>query len=106
MCQVRWLSIRLEALGALTAFFAGVLAVEQGGASAVMGLTLSYALQMTALTSLTVRVASMTENMFNAVERIVEFKDLELELHNNASTSVPSHWPDKGAITFENICLR
>lgn len=50
----RWLSIRLETLGALSAFAAAALAVEQGGAASVVGLSLSYALQITQLTNMTV----------------------------------------------------
>ena len=50
----RWLSIRLETLGALSAFSAAALAVEQGGAASVVGLSLSYALQITQLTNMTV----------------------------------------------------
>ena len=38
----RWLAIRLESLGALVAFAAAVLAVEQGGQAGWLGLTLSY----------------------------------------------------------------
>lgn len=52
--QSRWLSIRLETLGALSAFAAAALAVEQGGAASVVGLSLSYALQITQLTNMTV----------------------------------------------------
>jgi hypothetical protein len=53
----RWLSIRLETLGALSAFSAAALAVEQGGAASVVGLSLSYALQITQLTNMTVSAA-------------------------------------------------
>lgn len=50
----RWLSVRLETLGALAALAAAVLAVEQRGEASVFGLVLSYALQITVLTSITV----------------------------------------------------
>ncbi|GMH44339.1 hypothetical protein BSKO_12273 [Bryopsis sp. KO-2023] len=102
----RWLSIRLESLGAFAALFAGVLAVEQGGASAVVGLTLSYALQITAFTSMTVRLASLTENMFNAVERIVEYGNLEEEAEFDMPDSVPPEWPDKGGVLIEKVEMR
>lgn len=51
----RWLSLRLEAVGAVVSFAAAALAIEQKGQAAWAGLTLSYALQMTALTTMTVR---------------------------------------------------
>ena len=48
--------MRLETLGALAAFAAAVLAVEQRGNASIFGLVLSYALQLTMLTSMTVRL--------------------------------------------------
>ncbi len=51
---LRWLSVRLETLGALAAFAAAVLTVEQRGAASTFGLVLSYALTITQLTSITV----------------------------------------------------
>ena len=59
--------MRLETLGALSAFSAALLAVEQAGSAASTGLSLSYALQITQLTNMTVRLASLAENAFNAV---------------------------------------
>lgn len=50
--------MRLETLGALSAFAASALAVEQGGAASTVGLSLSYALQVTALTNMVVRNTS------------------------------------------------
>ena len=50
----RWLSVRLESLGALAAFAAAALAVEQRGEASTFGLVLSYALQITQLSSMTV----------------------------------------------------
>ena len=53
-CGRRWLSVRLECAGALAAFAAAVLTVEQRGNASTFGLVLSYALQITMLTSITV----------------------------------------------------
>lgn len=53
----RWLAVRLDGLGACVALAAAVLAIQQKGHAAWMGLTLSYALQMTQLTGMTVRSA-------------------------------------------------
>ena len=54
----RWLSVRLETLGALSALAAAVLTVEQRGQASIFGLVLSYALQITVLTSITVCLIS------------------------------------------------
>ena len=53
----RWLALRLEIIGAGVSFAAAALAIEQRGAAAWAGLTLSYALQLTALTTMAVRAA-------------------------------------------------
>lgn len=42
----RWLGVRVEGLGAFAAFAAAVLAVMQQGGASVVGLTVSYALQV------------------------------------------------------------
>ena len=47
--------MRLETLGALAAFAAAALTVEQRGAASTFGLVLSYALTITQLTSITAR---------------------------------------------------
>ena len=51
----RWLALRLEAVGACVSFAAAAMAIEQRGDAAWVGLTLSYALQMTSLTTMAVR---------------------------------------------------
>ncbi|GMH41374.1 hypothetical protein BSKO_09284 [Bryopsis sp. KO-2023] len=102
----RWLNFQLESLGAFAALFAGVLAVEQGGSSAIVGLTLSYALQITAFTSMTVRLASLTENMFNAVERIVEYGNQEEEAEFNMPDSVPPEWPATRGVLIQKVEMR
>ena len=47
--------MRLETLGAMAALAAAILAVEQRGSASTFGLVLTYALQITMLTSITVR---------------------------------------------------
>ena len=53
-CACRWLSVRLETLGAMAALAAALLTVEQRGNASTFGLVLSYALSITMLTSMTV----------------------------------------------------
>lgn len=99
----RWLSVRLETLGALAAFSAAVLAIESRGAASQMGLTLSYALQITSLTSMTVRLASVAENAFNAVERIAEYSRLKEEAPAVIEGSAPDDWPSAGKVCYSSV---
>jgi hypothetical protein len=50
----RWLSVRLEVIGATVSFAVAAFAIEHRGAASWVGLTLSYALQLTNLTTMTV----------------------------------------------------
>lgn len=63
-----------------------------------MGLTLSYALQITSLTSMTVRLASVAENAFNAVERMAEYSRLKEEAPSVIRDSAPPDWPTNGKV--------
>lgn len=51
----RWLSLRLEVVGALVVLGAAALVIEQANNAAWSALTLSYALQITSLTTMSVR---------------------------------------------------
>ena len=99
----RWLSVRLETLGGLAAFAAAALSVEQGQDSPMMGLVMSYALSITAATSMTVRLASLAETIFNAVERVAEYAELEEEAPAEIRGSTPDDWPDRGGVTFSDV---
>ncbi|KAI8822865.1 uncharacterized protein EV422DRAFT_612663 [Fimicolochytrium jonesii] len=68
----RWLAIRLESLGALLVFFAGLfgLLARTSLSAALLGLSLSYALQVTQTLNWCVRQFTETEIAMNAVERV------------------------------------
>ncbi|PNW84295.1 hypothetical protein CHLRE_04g228650v5 [Chlamydomonas reinhardtii] len=127
----RWLSVRLEVLGAAAALAAGCVAVEQRAGPGAAGLVMSYALQVTAAVSITVRTASMAETMLNAVERVVEYCDLPQEGNKQLPPAPPSSgsgsgstgsgssgsgsgsqqapppgWPAAGCVEFKNVALR
>eukprot|EP00656_Telonema_subtile_P006591 TRINITY_DN13051_c0_g1_i1.p1 TRINITY_DN13051_c0_g1~~TRINITY_DN13051_c0_g1_i1.p1 ORF type:complete len:1450 (+),score=430.93 TRINITY_DN13051_c0_g1_i1:142-4491(+) len=117
MSANRWLSLRLELTGGLMVLCCAVFVVEQNGATATddksskssMGLTLSYALTITSLLSMTVRLASVAENSFNAVERVAEYADVEPEapLHlDDCPAAKEPDWPAEGNLKFNNVSMR
>ena len=61
-CLNRWLGVRLETLGALATLAAAFVAVEQRGGASNAGLVLSYAMTLTVLMSITLRISSLVEN--------------------------------------------
>lgn len=114
MSSNRWLAIRLEFLGGLMIWLTATLAVfgnsrssNQAAFAPQMGLLLSYALNITSLMTTTLRLASMAENSFNAVERVGNYTDLQSE----APLEIPDHrpppgWPSAGAVSFKNVVMR
>ncbi|GMH44568.1 hypothetical protein BSKO_12520 [Bryopsis sp. KO-2023] len=55
---------------------------------------------------MTVRLASLTENMFNAVERIVEYGNQEEEAEFNMPDSVPPEWPATRGVLIQKVEMR
>ncbi|WWC98842.1 hypothetical protein V866_005735 [Kwoniella sp. B9012] len=100
----RWLSIRLDFLGACLVFAVAIMSAKGGG-----GLTPSQiALCLTYLTSIT-QVLGMVENNMNAVERVLWYADTtcvpQEAAHGIHETTPADSWPQEGAIEFENVVM-
>jgi ATP-binding cassette subfamily C (CFTR/MRP) protein 1 len=106
----RWLGIRMELLGGLLVFASAVFVVA--GSKQIdpeqVGLQLSYAIRITGLLNLVVRILSLAENSFNSVERLREYANVPSELPDESTIEQkpPSNWPNKGQITFEKVVAR
>ncbi|KAL0305440.1 UNVERIFIED_CONTAM: ABC transporter C family member 2 [Sesamum radiatum] len=71
------------------------------------GLLLSYALNITSLLTGVLRLASMAENSFNAVERVGTYIELPSEGPDIVDDNrPPPGWPSAGSIRFEDVVLR
>ena len=104
----RWLSVRLDAIGNLLVFTTGILVVTSrfNVSPSIGGLVLSYILSIVQMIQFTVRQLAEVENAMNATERIHYYGtqlDEEPPLH---LTEVPSNWPDKGEIDFNEVQMR
>ena len=93
----RWLSIRLEMLGNLILLFAALLAVlgRESLEPGLVGLSLSYAMQITSSLNMLIRQSSQIENNMVSVERIKEY---QTSLPREADWTVagdpgPDQWP-------------
>ncbi|KAG0591623.1 hypothetical protein KC19_1G189200 [Ceratodon purpureus] len=114
MSSNRWLGVRLEFLGGLMIWMTGTLAVfgnsrarDRAVFAPQMGLLLSYALNITNLMTAVLRLASLAENSFNAVERVGNYVDIEQE----APLIIEDHrpppgWPSAGKVEFKNVVMR
>lgn len=78
----RWLGVRLEMVGGLVIFFAALFAVlgrEAGLGGEAVGLSISYALNMTLILSMLVRFTAEVETNIVANERIEEYSNVKTE---------------------------
>ncbi|XP_034871030.1 multidrug resistance-associated protein 1-like isoform X8 [Mirounga angustirostris] len=104
----RWLSVRLEFLGNLMVFFAALLTVLAGNSidSAIVGLSISYALNITQSLNFWVRKACEIETNAVSIERVCEYENMDKEAPWIMSKRPPSQWPDKGIVEFINYQAR
>uniref|UniRef100_A0A7N6AV46 Copper homeostasis protein cutC homolog n=1 Tax=Anabas testudineus TaxID=64144 RepID=A0A7N6AV46_ANATE len=104
----RWLAIRLEFLGTLVVFFAALFAVisRKSLDSGLVGLSISYALNVTQTLNWLVRMTSELETNIVAVERVSEYAELENEAKWVTDTRPSEKWPEEGRLRFENYKVR
>lgn len=108
----RWLAVRLEFLGSIiilaSAGFAIVSVTAGTGLSAgLVGLAMSYALQITQSLNWIVRQTVEVETNIVSVERVLEYARLPSEAPEIISKyRPPNSWPPKGAVSFNNYSTR
>ncbi|KAK9451809.1 P-loop containing nucleoside triphosphate hydrolase protein [Limtongia smithiae] len=107
----RWLSVRLELIGSMIIFAAAglsIVTVSSGRVRAgLVGLAMSYALQITQSLSWIVRMTVEVEVNTVSVERVLEYSKLPSE----APMIVPNHrppasWPTAGELIFDHYSTR
>uniref|UniRef100_A0A4X2M797 ATP binding cassette subfamily C member 3 n=1 Tax=Vombatus ursinus TaxID=29139 RepID=A0A4X2M797_VOMUR len=105
----RWLGIRVEFVGNCVVFFAALFAVigRQSLNPGLVGLSVSYALQVTLSLNWMVRMASDLENNIVAVERVREYSETKTEAPWVIEGSrPPPDWPHQGEVEFVNYSVR
>uniref|UniRef100_A0A8B9QNI0 Multidrug resistance-associated protein 1 n=1 Tax=Anas platyrhynchos TaxID=8839 RepID=A0A8B9QNI0_ANAPL len=100
----RWLSVRLEFLGNLMVFFAALFVVLAGNtvSSSTVGLSISYALNVSIFLNFWVRKACEIETNAVSIERVCEYANMDKEEPWITSKRPPVGWPDRGIIQFVN----
>jgi ABC-type multidrug transport system fused ATPase/permease subunit len=102
----RWLSFRLEFVGAIVVFGACFFSILARGLASEAGLAISYSLQLTSFLNWMVRMATEVENAFVSVERCLEYTELPMEAARVGHHRPAETWPEKGQIKFQNLSLR
>ncbi|KAG0073280.1 hypothetical protein BGZ90_011638 [Linnemannia elongata] len=106
----RWLSLRVNVLGALTTFSVVILitATRFSINPASAGLILSYLSRISGDLNWGVQRLSTLENNMNSAERLVHYvNNLEQERPvERPENKPPAEWPSQGAISFKNVSMR
>lgn len=128
----RWVGLRLEFVGALVVMFASVFALHAEGITpGAVGLSITYAMQVTQTLNFMVRMSTEFETNVVAVERIKEYSETPTEAAWEAVSGVddnaaingaavdaekaalvskikapPADWPQEGKIVICDYSLR
>nr|XP_033816969.1 canalicular multispecific organic anion transporter 2 isoform X3 [Geotrypetes seraphini] len=105
----RWLGVRVEFVGSCVVLFAALFAVigKNNLSPGLVGLSVSYALQVTMSLNWMVRMTSDLETNIVAVERVKEYSETETEAPWIVEDKrPPQEWPGHGKVDFLNYSVR
>lgn len=105
----RWLAVRLEMIGNMIILFSALFAVlgRETMNAALVGLSVSFALQITQTLNWLVRMTSEMETNIVAVERIKEYGETKQEAPWVVeNVKVSPDWPENGQVIFNNLKVR
>ena len=108
----RWLGVRLEFVGSLIVFSTATLSIlaimnGAGPSAGMLGLSMSYALNITQALSWMVRLSVEVETNIVSVERVLEYAKLPSEAPEVIPGNRPAPtWPARGAINFNDYSMR
>ncbi|XP_077574200.1 ATP-binding cassette sub-family C member 10 isoform X1 [Stigmatopora nigra] len=105
----QWLDIRLQLIGVAVVTSLAIIAVIQHSLNVVdpglVGLTLSYALSVTALLSGLISSFTQTEMQLVSVERAQEYSSHLPEEPQEQNPELAPAWPQHGSVEFRNVVL-
>lgn len=109
----RWLAVRLEFVGNTVVLFAalfGALSREWNfvASAGLVGLSVSYALNITEVINFAIRQISELETNIVSIERLKEYA---VEVQTEAAWKIagsepPKEWPNRGQIQFDHYSVR
>ncbi|XP_071514768.1 multidrug resistance-associated protein 1-like [Panulirus ornatus] len=105
----RWLGVLLETMGNVITFAASVLGVagRETISPGIVGLSVTYALNITNILNWVVRIVSDLEANIVSVERINEYMKIKKEAAWKVEDGAPpALWPEAGHVSFNNYKTR
>ncbi|XP_067674237.1 multidrug resistance-associated protein 1-like [Haliotis asinina] len=106
---VRWQGIRLEVIGNIIVLAASLFAVMSRDtlSGGLVGLSVSYAIEITATLSWMVQLVSEVETQIVVVERVKQYTEIQSEPAWDIPERRPNHdWPDAGVLKFLDYSTR
>lgn len=104
----RWLSFRIDVIGALVVFGSGVFILTNISNldSGLAGISLTYAISFTEGALWLVRFYSEVEMNMNSVERLQEYMAVDQEPYSKGVQEAAETWPEEGKIEINDLSLR
>lgn len=105
----RWLAVRLEFVGNCIIFASALFAVlgRDSLSPGIVGLSVSYALQVTQTLNWLVRMSSELETNVVAVERLEEYSVVDMEADwDKSEVVIEEEWPRQGQISLQDYSTR
>eukprot|EP01130_Rhizamoeba_saxonica_P012730 TRINITY_DN5400_c0_g1_i3.p1 TRINITY_DN5400_c0_g1~~TRINITY_DN5400_c0_g1_i3.p1 ORF type:complete len:1259 (-),score=257.85 TRINITY_DN5400_c0_g1_i3:635-4294(-) len=104
----RWLGLRLEFVGTFVVFAAAFFAVIERGTidAGLVGLSITYALNLTSQLNWLVRMSTEVETQLVAVERTESYATMTTEAPAVVHPRPAADWPSEGRIEFDKFQLR
>ncbi|KAG8290815.1 Canalicular multispecific organic anion transporter 1 [Homalodisca vitripennis] len=108
MISTRWLGVRLETIGNILILFAALFAVLERDTldPGIIGLSISYVLQITGMLNYAVRMATDVETNIVSVERIKEYTEIPQEGAWEVQPRPDPKWPVHGTVEFKDFQVR
>ncbi|KAG8882435.1 hypothetical protein FRB97_008251 [Tulasnella sp. 331] len=105
--QNRWVSVRIETLGAFFgASLATYLVYGKKQNASIVGFSLAMALSFTERLLWWVRMLNMFEVEGNSLERIKGYVEIDQESRPTESGTPPAYWPASGSIRVESLSAK
>lgn len=105
----RWLSTMGDMLSSIISFVTIVIVIANAGTldPGSAGLAITYSLKFDVILNFLMRFYAMLEQNMNAVERVIEYSDIEREAEPIIEKSrAPANWPARGAIQFTDYSTK
>ncbi|ORX39512.1 hypothetical protein BCR36DRAFT_416970 [Piromyces finnis] len=102
----RWMKVRLELIGSFLVLLNGCagMLLKDSLSISLLGLSLSYAIQLTSNLNTSVRNLCKTEVYMNSAERLLHYAE-EIKIEKQDGKDAPLGWPTHGKVEIKNLTM-